>query len=58
MRVESGYTATGLSMQSESWPVACRVELPSKPQSGSWSSVGKSSYSLIRVLLRRFATGS
>ena len=33
------------------------VELPSKPHSGSCSSVGKLLYSLIWVLPRRFGTG-
>jgi hypothetical protein len=38
LRVLSGYTATGLSMQSELRPSACWVELPSKPHSGSSNS--------------------
>src|ERR1700736_5213717 len=50
VRAPSGYTATGLSTQSELWPSACRVELPSKPHSGSCSSVGNESNSLIWVL--------
>ena len=33
------------------------VELPSKPQSGSWSSVGNEANSLICVLPRKFGTG-
>src|SRR3954464_13204693 len=49
--------ATGLSTQSELWPSACRVELPSKPHSGSCSSVGNESNSLICVLPRRFGVG-
>jgi hypothetical protein len=32
--------ATGFSTQSELWPSACMVEEPSKPHSGSCSSVG------------------
>jgi len=32
---------TGWRTQSELWPSACRVELPSKPQFGSSSSFGK-----------------
>src|SRR5580704_8518191 len=55
--VESGKTATGLSMQSELCPSACLVELPSKPHIGSSASVGKVSNSLTWVLPRRFATG-
>src|SRR5882724_2979250 len=57
VRAASGYTATGFSTQSELWPSACRVELPSKPHSGSWSSVGKEANSLICVLPRRFGVG-
>src|SRR4051812_39870199 len=57
MRVLSGKTRTGLRTQSELLPSACLVELPSKPQRGSCSSVGKPSYSLICVLPRRFGTG-
>src|SRR6266852_7617830 len=49
--------ATGLSTQSELWPSACRVELPSKPHSGSCSNVGNESNSLICVLPRRFGIG-
>src|SRR6266567_1989800 len=49
--------ATGLSTQSELWPSACRVELPSKPHSGSCSSAGNESNSLICVLPRRFGVG-
>src|SRR6185503_18151429 len=55
--VVSGYTATGLSMQSELRPSACRVELPSKPHIGSCSSLGKLSKSLTCVLPRRFGVG-
>ena len=57
LRSLSGYTATGLSTQSELRPSACMVELPSKPHSGSCSSDGKLSNSLICVLPRRFGTG-
>src|ERR1700692_1665631 len=57
VRAPSGYTATGFSTQSELWPSACNVELPSKPQSGSCSSVGNESNSLICVLPRRFGVG-
>src|SRR3984957_21130125 len=57
VRAVSGYTATGLSTQSELWPSACMVELPSKPHSGSWSSVGNDANSLICVLPRRFGVG-
>src|SRR6266481_3956640 len=49
--------ATGLSTQSELWPSACRVELPSKPHSGSWAGVGNESNSLICVLPRKFGVG-
>src|SRR6202171_6004575 len=49
--------ATGWSTQAELWPSACMVELPSKPHSGSCSSVGNESYSLICVLPRRFGVG-
>src|SRR6187402_1078308 len=49
--------ATGLSTQSELWPSACRVELPSKPHRGSCSRVGNESNSLICVLPRRFGVG-
>ena len=54
----SGKTATGLSMQSELRPSAWRVELPSKPHSGSSSSFGKLLNSLTWVLPRRLGTGS
>ena len=54
----SGKTATGFSRQSESLPSAWRVELPSKPQSGSSSRVGRLANSFTCVLLRRFGTGS
>ena len=57
VRAPSGNTATGFSTQSELWPSACMVELPSKPHSGSCSSVGKLSNSLSWVLPRRFGTG-
>ncbi len=57
VRSLSGKTATGLSTQSELLPSACSVELPSKPQSGSSSSDGKLSNSLICVLPRRLGTG-
>src|SRR6187200_2602965 len=57
MRWLSGTTRTGFSTQSELRPSACIVELPSKPQSGSCSSVGKLSNSLIWVLPRIFGTG-
>src|SRR6188768_3872430 len=49
--------ATGFSTQSELWPSACMVEEPSKPHSGSCSSVGKAANSLICVLPRRFGVG-
>src|SRR3954469_17445695 len=49
--------ATGFSTQSELWPSACMVELPSKPHSGSCSSVGNTSNSLICVLPRRLGVG-
>src|SRR6267154_3760430 len=49
--------ATGLSTQSELFPSACIVELPSKPHSGSCSSAGNESNSLICVLPRRFGIG-
>ncbi len=58
LRVLSGNTETGFSTQSELRPSAWRVELPSKPHSGSWSSAGKASNSLICVLPRRFGTGT
>src|SRR5882724_5671958 len=57
VRAASGKTATGLSTQSELWPSACRVELPSKPHSGSCSRAGSESNSLICVLPRRFGVG-
>src|SRR6195256_3294589 len=57
VRAESGKTRTGLRTQSELWPSACMVELPSKPHSGSCSSVGNESNSLIWVLPRRFGVG-
>ena len=49
--------ATGLSTQSELWPSACRVELPSKPHSGSCSRVGNELNSLIWVWPPRFGVG-
>src|ERR1700733_14120506 len=49
--------ATGFSTQSELWPSACKVELPSKPHSGSCSSVGNDANSLIWVLPRKFGVG-
>src|SRR6478752_2698988 len=49
--------ATGFSTQSELWPSACWVDEPSKPHSGSCSSVGNSANSLICVLPRRLGTG-
>src|ERR1700704_6430575 len=57
LRAPSGNTRTGLRTQSELFPSACMVELPSKPHSGSCSSVGNESYSLICVLPRRFGVG-
>src|SRR3954469_646459 len=57
VRAPSGNTATGFSTQSDEWPSACRVELPSKPHSGSCSRVGNESNSLIWVLPRRFGVG-
>src|SRR3954454_14780891 len=57
LRAPSGKTRTGFSTQSEEWPSACRVEEPSKPHSGSCSSVGNESNSLIWVLPRRFGVG-
>jgi hypothetical protein len=57
LRVESGYTATGLSTTSELLPSACCVELPSKPHKGNSASFGKLPNSLICVLLRKLASG-
>src|SRR6478736_7716848 len=57
VRAPSGNTATGFSTQSELWPSACWVEEPSKPQSGSCSSVGNEANSLICVLPRRVGVG-
>src|SRR5437868_15493326 len=57
VRAPSGNTATGFSTQSELWPSACRVDEPSKPHSGSCSSVGNDANSLICVLPRRFGVG-
>jgi hypothetical protein len=57
VRAGSGYTDTGFSTQSELRPSACMVDEPSKPHSGSWSSVGNVSNSLICVLPRRFGVG-
>src|SRR5215831_21372038 len=56
-RAASGKTATGFSTQSELWPSACKVEEPSKPHSGSCSSVGNDANSLIWVLPRKFGVG-
>src|SRR5271169_1171217 len=56
-RVVSRYLATGLRTQSELCPSACWVELPSKPQLGSCSKLGKLSKSLTRVFPRRLGTG-
>ncbi len=58
VRAGSGKSATGFRTQSELLPSAWRVELPSKPQSGSSSSVGKRANSSIFVLPRRLGTGS
>ena len=58
MRAGSGNSATGWSRQSEFVPSACRVELPSKFQTGRSSSAGSAANSTIFVLLRRFGTGS
>src|ERR1700677_2923218 len=49
--------ATGFSTQSELCPSSDLVELPSKPHSGSCSSVGNASNSLICVLPRKFGVG-
>src|SRR6267378_8514178 len=57
VRAASGKTRTGFRTQSELFPSACMVELPSKPHSGSCSSVGSASNSLICVLPRRFGIG-
>src|SRR5580658_8086456 len=57
LRVASGYSATGLSTQSELLPSACMVELPSKPHLGRSARVGGCSNSFIRVLPRRAGTG-
>src|SRR6202142_2813130 len=57
VRAASGNTATGLRTQSELLPSACMVELPSKPHSGSCSSVGNESKALICVLPRRLGIG-
>src|SRR3981081_4766983 len=57
VRAPAGKPRTGLRTQSELFPSACIVELPSKPHSGSCSSVGNESYSLICVLPRRFGVG-
>src|SRR5438309_4334503 len=57
VRAASGKTATGFNTQSELWPSACMVELPSKPHSGSCSSVGNESKSLSCVLPRKFGVG-
>src|SRR6266705_901211 len=57
VRAPSGKTRTGFSTQSELWPSACMVELPSKPHNGSCSSVGNESNSLICVLPRKLGVG-
>src|ERR1700754_236152 len=57
VRAPCGKTRTGFRMQAELLPSACIVELPSKPHSGSCSSVGNESNSLICVLPRRFGVG-
>ena len=57
-RAGSGNEATGCRKQSELEPSACRVELPSKFQTGSSSSVGVSANAAIFVLLRRLGVGS
>src|ERR1700744_679788 len=57
VRAPSGYTATGFSTQSELCPSACIVEEPSKPQSGSCSTVGNEANSLICVLPRKLGVG-
>src|SRR3954453_19713764 len=57
LRAPSGKTRTGFSTQSDEWPSACRVEEPSKPHSGSCSSVGNESNSLICVLPRKLGVG-
>ena len=58
VRAGSGKSATGCRRQSELEPSACWVELPSKFQIGSSSSVGATVNDSIFVLLRRFGTGS
>ncbi len=56
LRPLSGYRATGFRTQSELFPSAWRVELPSKPHRGrSATEVGALSTTL--VLLRRFGSG-
>ena len=56
LRVLSGYSATGLSRQSELRPSACWVELPSNPHIGrSETDVGALSTTF--VLLRRLGSG-
>src|SRR5208283_2414822 len=57
LRLASGYRATGFSTQSELFPSACMVELPSKPQLGKSARVGGCSNGLIRVLPRSSGTG-
>ena len=57
-RAGSGKMATGCNRQSESLPSAWRVELPSKPQTGSSSRLGNASNAFTFVLLRRFGVGS
>src|SRR5690606_12089756 len=55
-RIGSGQTKTGLSTQSEAWPLAWLVEDPSKPQIGS--SAPFASSPRIFVLERSLAVGS
>src|SRR5688572_23143806 len=56
LRPGSGKIATGCNKQSEEWPVACSVELPSKDQMGQPSKV-PSKFFTIFVLLRRLCVG-
>jgi hypothetical protein len=58
LRAGSGKTATGWSRQSELWPSAWRVELPSKFHIGSCSRAGVASNEAIFVFERRLGTGS
>src|SRR3984957_365263 len=57
LRLASGYRATGFNTQSELFPSACIVELPSKPQLGRSAKVGAWSNTLIAVLPRSSGTG-